>query len=119
MISLILNENSFAAGSSIAGRFTYSPAAQASPTAAQVNLLWRTEGRGTRDRQIIQSLPTDLAQLTAGVAVPFILALPAGGPITYNGLLLRIIWEVQIVVTLAGLLPKRDQLDQAIQVVCR
>ena len=116
-ISLILNEDIVAAGDRISGKLAYPT--QTVPKEAKVELLWYTEGRGTCDRKIIDTLSLDPKQLALGLPLPFTLQTPYEGPISYNGALLRILWSVKVSIALPGMLSKKEEETQLFSVVCR
>lgn len=61
-----------------------------------VELRWRTEGRGDTDQASAARQELAKGQLPPGQhRWPFQLALPPEGPITYEGHLIRIIWELR------------------------
>lgn len=116
-IRLFLDEESVAAGDRISGKLSYPT--QTVPKAAKVELLWHTEGRGTCDRKVIDTLSLDPKQLTLGLPIPFTLQTPYEGPITYNGALLRILWSVKVSISLPGMISKKEEQTQLFSVVCR
>jgi hypothetical protein len=61
----------------------------------RVEVGWHTEGRGTPEKKVVavQEMPAE-----AQGAVLFQLPIPPEGPITVNGQLIRVIWEVRLVV---------------------
>lgn len=69
--------------------------------ARSVRLVLRmyTEGRGDTDRSEIAGLNFDL-QSHGGLSVPFALAVPEGSPISYDGTLIRIKYEIEAKVDL-------------------
>ena len=116
-ISLFLNEEMVTAGDRLSGKLSY--ITQETPKQVKVELCWYTEGRGTRDRKVIDTCSLDPEQLTFGVPVPFTVQTPHEGPITYNGSLLRIIWEVKAIVVFPGMLAKKEEQTQLVSVICR
>jgi hypothetical protein len=69
-----------------------------------VEVGWRTEGRGDPDSAVVQS--TEM--VTDGTAPPGMrdvsvdFTVPADGPVSYDGKILRIIWEVRVRVAAGG-----------------
>ncbi len=116
-ISLVLNEETVMAGDRLSGKLSYLTSTP--PKQVTVELLWRTEGRGTRDRQVIDTYSIDPQQLTLGLAIPFTVQVPYEGPITYNGSLFRIIWEIKATVVLPGMLAKKEKQTQPVSITCR
>ncbi len=121
MIQLTLDQQTVAAGSSLSGTLVYEETSshQNPPDKTTLELRWYTEGRGTRDRQIIHSLTLNPEKLATGVPISFTLKIPDEGPITYNGSLLRIIWEVRAKADYPGLLSGKDKIVQPLTVICR
>jgi hypothetical protein len=120
MIQLTLDQQTVAAGHSLSGTLVYLGAPRKSPPdKTTLELRWYTEGRGTRDLQTIHSLTLNPEKLATGVPIPFTLKIPDEGPITYNGSLLRIIWEVRAKADYPGLLSGKDKLVQPFTVICR
>ena len=119
MISIVLDDVRVVAGDRISGHVTYSPNEKTPPKTATVELVWRTEGRGTKEHEVVRSLTLSPAELSTGSAIPFTFQTPYEGPITYNGSLLRIIWEIKTTVTLPGLGFKKDELAYPFSVICR
>ena len=116
-ISLILDEEKVAAGDRLSGKLSY--ATQTPPKEAKVELRWRTEGRGTRDTEVVDTCLLDPQQLTIGIPLPFLVTTPADGPITYNGSLFRVIWEIKATVVFPGMLARKEEDTQLVDVVCR
>lgn len=116
-ISLMLDEEKVAAGDRLSGKL--SCAIKTPPKEAKVELRWYTEGRGTPDSQVVDTYLLDPQQLTIGVPLAFSVATPAEGPITYNGSLLRILWEVRVSISFAGVLAKKETTARLVNVVCR
>ncbi|MCB0997217.1 MAG: hypothetical protein KDB21_19115 [Acidimicrobiales bacterium] len=59
----------------------------------EVSLQYRTEGRGDTDRG---TFSTTRQPAAGSGSVRFDLAVPAEGPITFDGRLIRVIWEVNV-----------------------
>lgn len=119
MISIILDDAVVVAGDRLSGHLIYSPADQTLPKDAQIALLWRTEGRGTKEHEIVRSRALSPQQLLSGIAIPFAFQTLADGPVTYNGLLFRIIWEVKTTLTLPGLRFKKNETAHPFSIICR
>lgn len=60
---------------------------------ATLTIGWRTEGRGDTEKMELFSQSIRLASL---VPVPFEYQLPLSAPLSYDGELIRIIWEVMV-----------------------
>lgn len=116
-LNLIIDDGSVAAGDRLSGKLSYPT--QVPIKEIRVELRWYTEGRGTRDSKVVDTCALDPQQLTIGIPVPFSLQTPHDGPVTYNGSLFRVIWEVRAMVVLSGMLNKKEKQARPVNVVCR
>ena len=82
----------FFPGETITGRGAWH--FDAKPDVVEVRLLWYTEGKGTRDTHVEESVVLESDQ-TWGDA-PFSLSVP-DGPYSFSGKLVTLIWAVEIV----------------------
>ncbi|KAB8139979.1 hypothetical protein F8S13_25860 [Chloroflexia bacterium SDU3-3] len=66
------------------------------PRAIIIAAAWRTEGRGDVSLGKAGELrvPYDPSRPLSGVPIPFAFDIPAEGPVSYDGKMLRIIWEI-------------------------
>lgn len=80
---------------------------------------WRTEGRGDVDWAKVQEIPFYFNKSAAGstVKIPFQFQIPFVGPVSYNGSLFRIIWEVKVEVD--DIWNQKDQQAVMFQVIPR
>jgi hypothetical protein len=122
MIHLTLDQATLTVGDRLCGQLTYQAQAATQlpntlPTKGAVELGWRTEGRGDRDHAIIQSQPLDLPALLNGRSIPFTFQIPPEGPITYDGLLFRVMWEITVSLTLPGLSRKKETVAHGFSVM--
>ena len=69
------------------------------PRSVEIRLFWRTQGKGTVDVEVVQSLP----QCSDGSRDrrPFRFALPPG-PYSVSGTLVSILWGVEVVTEPSG-----------------
>jgi hypothetical protein len=74
------------------------------PRKLEVLCRWRVEGQGRKREEIID-LEIDVAP-QAQAAIPFTFEIPQEGPLSYDGKLFRIVWEI---VGRADLPMARDQ----------
>ena len=98
MINYQLNENIFRPGDLIRGSCQWLPSGDEAKQKATLTVGWRTEGRGDVDREFIyeaEIYPHQLAQ--------FHCKIPLNAYPSYDGQLLRIIWEVRVYFTSRGL----------------
>ncbi len=82
---------------------------------ATLKIGWRTEGRGTQEKMELFSQQIRLASL---VPVPFEYEIPLSAPLSYDGELIRIIWEV-MVKSKQGFFAEKQQDKAIIRVVSR
>lgn len=121
MIDVYLEQKTIVVGEAVSGKLIWHPDRNKMPKRGFILIVWYTEGRGTRDRQTVEKLRLDQNQLVLvqGGGIPFSLNVPDGGPITYNGTLIRVIWELQVVINMPGLLTRDEKLIRPFQVIPR
>ncbi|QGJ69163.1 Hypothetical protein PBC10988_8300 [Planctomycetales bacterium 10988] len=80
----------------IHGRVTWTPEKEVTPKALIVSLMWRTEGRGSEAKDTVAEVRQTPGPVFAGdpFEMEFEFEIPEEGPVTYNGKLIRVIWEV-------------------------
>jgi hypothetical protein len=119
MIDLHLDVTQVTVGDEISGRFIWQPDDPSKlPKSAQVGLVWLTEGRGTRDRQVVERLQIDPERLTQlqQRPFPFSLKMPLDAPLTYDGYLFRLMWELEVEIIFPGIFRPKETEVRAIQV---
>ena len=79
---------------SIRGRLRWDLSGQRADT-LRLELLWHTEGKGTRDADVVDTLTID--QPPARGERAFAFTLPAG-PYSFSGKLLSVLWVLQVIV---------------------
>ncbi len=79
-------------GETLAGTATWGPLAEV-PRRLVVRLCWVAEGQGDSDRRHLGEVAFDGS---ASGSEPFELDVPAGGPISYDGNLFQVRWEVEL-----------------------
>jgi hypothetical protein len=94
MINLSFNVdiNCLEVGSDLTGSCIWIPDTQnqeKSPTTLTIG--WRTDGKGDKDEEIIYK-----TELKSSVRTYFQCRIPVAGPVSYNGQLLKIIWEITV-----------------------
>lgn len=121
MIDIQLEQQTIAAGESLSGTVIWQSDRNEIPKSATISIGWSTEGRGTRDRKTVNKLSLDPNQFAAaqGDAIPFSLDIPDAGPITYNGNLIRVIWELKILIDMPGLFAHNDKQKWPFRVISR
>lgn len=65
------------------------------PTEVRIELRWFTEGRGTTNSATVDRVVVDAAQGPIPPEVEATLTVPTAGPLTYDGVLVRVRWEVR------------------------
>ncbi|MEL7034584.1 MAG: hypothetical protein AAFO04_03035 [Cyanobacteria bacterium J06592_8] len=102
MLTIQLQEDLLEVNQLLSGRFYWT----GDKTPKQINLTvsWRTQGRGTVDSETIYS--NSFTELTAS---DFSCKLPALGPISYDGQILRVIWEVSVEAIFPGILSRKQR----------
>lgn len=109
-------------GDRLSGQFIWLPEnPDKIPKKAEINLSWFTEGRGTRDQEIevSQILEPETLMKFQKRPFPFSLDIPIEVPITYNGYLFRVMWEVEVKIVFSGLLRPKERAVAAVQILPR
>ncbi|AFZ61257.1 hypothetical protein H6G54_02900 [Anabaena cylindrica FACHB-243] len=83
--------DSLEVSSDLTGSCTWIPDGKNKENSLTLTIGWRTEGRGSIDSEIIYE--TELIQ---SETTYFKCKIPVAGPISYDGKLLRIIWEIVV-----------------------
>jgi hypothetical protein len=91
MIYIQLNDATFAPGETVQGSCQWMPSGDEGGKKAKLWVGWRTEGRGDVDREALYE-----RDLEAGATERFSCQLPDTAPLSYDGQLIRIIWEVAV-----------------------
>lgn len=96
MIQIQIDDRPVAPGGVLRGRIVARCEGQKAPRAVVVEAGWRTEGRGSRDQGDVLSQRLEPRGGHAEIDEPFEVPIPAAGPCSYDGDLLRIIWELRV-----------------------
>lgn len=92
MISIQLKQNQLSPGQMLRGDCHWQTRSDKDFCPATLTIGWRTEGRGNVDKdQFCQKI-----KLASLVSVPFKYEIPLNAPLSYDGQLIRIIWEVVV-----------------------
>ncbi|NJK39312.1 MAG: hypothetical protein HC825_06265 [Oscillatoriales cyanobacterium RM1_1_9] len=102
MISLQLQDNILEVGETLTGQFRWT--GTATPKAINLRVCWRTEGRGTVDTEAIYT-----NAFVGTTSFTFSCKLPPIGPISYDGQILRVIWEVRAAADFPGLFRRKEE----------
>ena len=111
MIEIQLDQTSISVGDELSGSFIWQPTNNKNPRNAKISIRWYTEGRGSRDSQTVNQIKMDSITISSsqGEPIPFGMEVPYQSPITYNGSLLRVIWELEVRVGVSGMMPRNDK----------
>ncbi len=113
MIDLSLDTPVIAVGNSLTGTCTWTPENKEKSGSRQLQIGWKTEGKGNRDQDILYQ-----AEIKPGQVNAFSCQIPRHGPVSYQGCHLSIVWEVTV--SGAGFLGLgRKQITQTFRVIPR
>ena len=87
-------KTSFLPGEVVAGQVSW--ATDRPPELIELRLFWRTEGKGTRDVKVVQSLMFEKTRWQATRDFKF--QLP-DSPYSFSGKLISLIWALELVIT--------------------
>jgi len=94
-----INASNQTAGGVVSGLLVLRPKDEVTIQDSSVSLHWRTEGRGDSNEAEVSTVDLgDLGTLSPREERRFAFELPIhpDGPITYDGKLIRVIWEVRV-----------------------
>lgn len=118
MIHYQLNESIFTLGETVTGSCEWLPSGQESGKKAKLTVGWITEGRGDVNREDLYE-----AELIPQRLTRFSCKIPLTAHPSYDGELLRIIWEVRVEFVSKGLIGKlgvgKSHDSKAFRVVAR
>jgi hypothetical protein len=89
--NIYLREDTIFPGDWLEGRCQWFPEPNDRNKKAILTVGWRTEGRGNVDQKVIQELAIQPEESTS-----FRCQIPCDAPCSYDGELIRIIWEVKV-----------------------
>jgi hypothetical protein len=112
VLNLHISQTSLYAGERLSGRITWVGKATR-PQTLMLTIAWRTEGRGTVD---VDTLHEASLPLEGGA---FSYAIPPKGPYSYDGELIRVIWEVIAIANMGGFSSKPQKITKVFRVVPR
>jgi len=98
MIRIALSPETLRNGGRISGNATWRADGTKTPRKIDVICRWRVEGKGKMREEIIDRV--ERADVATEAVIPFEFDIPHHGPLSYDGKLLRIIWEVAVDVDL-------------------
>jgi hypothetical protein len=102
MIILELNQEIFTPGQMLRGECYWQAPDETRSQTAKLFIGWRTEGRG----DVEHDWYTQSIELIPQMAIPFEWEIPLKAPPSYDGELIRILWEVTVVSKRGYRLPK-------------
>jgi len=94
MIRIVLSEETVRNGERVKGSVTWQADGSKTPRSIEVVCRWRTEGKGTKRQEIVDTVARENPPSEA--VIPFDVAIPLYGPLSYDGKLLRVIWEIAV-----------------------
>lgn len=120
MINIQLDDTKLRWGDVLSGQFIWQPdKPDKIPKAAAVSINWFTEGRGSRDRQTVEKQPLDPQKLLDFQTrpFPFSFTIPRKTPLTYDGYLFRLMWELEVNIVFPGIFRPKDRETAMFQVL--
>ncbi len=121
-IDIRLEHSQLVVGEQLTGSVSWNPTDRHKDLkSANLQLRWYTQGRGTRDSTVVYQEELDLDRLASSYIspIPFSIRIPDEGPITYNGSLIRILWEVNVSIKVPGLFKRGKQESCPLHVIPR
>lgn len=91
MINIYLDKDTIEVGTKLSGSCLWTPASKEEKKTLKLFIGWRTEGRGDIDKETIYE-----TEIQPSSRAYFNCQIPITGPVSYDGELLRIIWEIVI-----------------------
>ncbi|NJM48868.1 MAG: hypothetical protein HC860_24100 [Alkalinema sp. RU_4_3] len=109
MLNLTLLQNELIIGDRLTGRVIWTGNNQ--PKEIKLTIGWRTEGRGTVEAEKVSCTPDDAGH--------FNYQIPLKAPSSYDGHILRIIWEVTAIAKPKGPMSKEVNITKTFYVAPR
>lgn len=102
MIQIVTDRTTLEVGEQISGQAIWTPDRPVSPREIRVFAGWRTEGRGDRSNGKAGELryPPGPNGFPPPVQLEFAFTIPPTGPVSYDGKLIRILWEIVVQIDL-------------------
>jgi hypothetical protein len=92
MIRIVLSEQKVRNGEHLRGNVTWRAEGSKTPRKLDVVCRWRIEGKGKSRQEVVGSAGSENPM--PEMVISFDFEIPIHGPLSYDGKLLRIIWEV-------------------------
>jgi hypothetical protein len=89
MIRLEVTQENVRTGEQVTGHASWSSSNAKAPRDFRVTCRWRIEGKGRRKENVIDTA-------AGGNEIAFEFGIPLSGPLSYDGKLFRIIWEIVV-----------------------
>src|SRR2546426_3087385 len=94
VIRIELSQEKVRNGDSLTGRVVWTASGKKQPRKIEAICRWRIEGKGRKKETIVdQELGLDV-ESRSEVSVPFDFTIPLNGPLSYDGKLFRVVWEI-------------------------
>jgi len=93
MIRVELKNDRLAVGERVAGQAVWNSSGSKQPRKIEVICRWRIEGK-KKAESLLDSATEENIEGRAQVAVPFDFKVPFAGPVSYDGKLFRVVWEI-------------------------
>jgi hypothetical protein len=94
VIRVELSQEKVRNGDSLTGRVVWTASGKKQPRKIEAICRWRIEGKGRRKETIVDQELDLGVESRSEVSVPFDFTIPLYGPLSYDGKLLRVVWEV-------------------------
>ncbi|MBE9140278.1 hypothetical protein IQ254_24275 [Nodosilinea sp. LEGE 07088] len=111
MIDVSFTQTQLMVGSPLSGTVNWQWTNDPRPEKLRISMYWYTTGRGTLNREVAQSLVVNAEQFSHRdhTSIPFSLLIPHQGPVSYDGFLFRLIWELGIYTHTAGFWARNNE----------
>jgi hypothetical protein len=100
MIRIEKNASEIRAGQTLKGQVVWSADKGKSPRKIEVTIQWVMSGKGVKSENVVDSVVDDATESKSQVVVPFEVEVPSDGPLSYDGKLFRVFWEIKVEVDL-------------------
>ena len=94
MIEVALSQEKVRNGERVTGTVTWRAEGSKTPRKLELICRWRTEGKGDKHQEVIADEAHTELEGRSEAVVSFDFPIPLEGPISYDGKLLRIVWEM-------------------------
>ena len=104
LVTIELDRTELEPGDMLSGRYAIDPQSVPLAASVEVSVYWNTEGKGCEDRAVQyrkRGSTEDGPLFDEQGTGPFAVRLPHA-PLSYDGVLVKIVWSIQVRVTFAG-----------------